>query len=180
MPINEVNTYMYKQFKPLYSRFKELQEQCTKLAEIHGNWEYRTDGQVAIQTDNPTIDNWDAGTGQSKEKTPEWEHSFCHLQPSLKGTVIEDYFKWLDVPVYRARIMMAKEKGCYSIHQDYSPRLHLPLITNIQCNFLLTNPLQMFHLPADGTTTWIDTTRPHTFMNGSTEKRLHLVMIVKE
>jgi len=35
-------------------------------------------------------------------------------------------------------------------------------------------------LSADGTTTWVDTTKQHTFMNGSTERRFHLVMIVKE
>jgi hypothetical protein len=35
-------------------------------------------------------------------------------------------------------------------------------------------------MPADGTTTWVDTKKYHTFLNGSTEKRLHLVMIVKE
>ena len=88
--------------------------------------------------------------------------------------------KWLDVPVFRTRIMLARPKSCYSIHKDYSPRLHLPLVTNTECNFLLTDPLQMFHLPADGTTTWVDTRNRHTAMNGSTDPRLHLVMIVKE
>ena len=175
---------MHHEFKPTYPNFKELLEQCIKLAELHGDWQHRADGQIAIQTNDPTVDNWNAGTGQSKEKiykkSIEWEQSFYHIQPSLKSTVLEDYFKWLAVPIYRARIMLAREKGCYSIHQDYSPRLHLPLITNKHCNFLFSDPLQMFHLPADGTTTWIDTRRPHTFMNGSMEKRLHLVTIVKE
>lgn len=171
---------MYKQFKPAYPNFKELKDQCLLLSEQYGDWEFRTDGQVALQTDDPSVDNWYAGTGQSKEKTKDWEQTFCHMQPSIKGSVIEDYFNWLGVPVYRARIMLAKEKGCYSIHRDYSPRLHLPLVTNEQCNFLIVNPLQMFHLPADGTTTWIDTRSPHTFLNGSIEKRLHLVMIVEE
>lgn len=170
---------MYKTFKESYPYFKEIVELCNNLARNHGDFEYRSDGQVAIQTDESNIDNWFAGTGKSDARTKDWEHSFCHLQPSLRGSVIEDYIKWLEVPVYRARIMLAREKGCYSIHQDFSPRLHLPLVTNKQCNFLLTDPLQMFHLPADGTTTWVDTRRPHTFMNGSTHKRLHLVMIVE-
>jgi len=171
---------MYNQFKTTYSNFKELKEQCLSLAEKYGEWETRPDGQIAIQTDDPSIDNWYAGTGQSQAKTNDWEHSFCHVQPSLCGTVIEDYLKWLDIPVYRTRIMLSKPKGCYSIHRDYSPRLHLPLVTNKQCNFLITEPLTMFHLPADGTTTWVDTTKQHTFMNGSTEQRLHLVMIVEK
>jgi hypothetical protein len=171
---------MYKEFKSRYPNFDAVAEQCKQLVDLHGDFDNRPDGQVSIQTDDPSIDNWYAGTGQSQAKTNQWEHNFCHIQPSLRGTAIEDYIKWLAVPVYRTRIMLSKPKGCYSIHRDYSPRLHLPLVTNKQCNFLLTDPLQMFHLPADGTTTWVDTRRPHTFMNGSTEKRLHLVMIVKE
>jgi hypothetical protein len=169
----------YKEFKPVYHDFDKVVDQCKHLAEIYGQWEYRMDGQIAIQTNDPNIDNWLAGTGHSTAKTKDWEHSFRYLQPSLVGTALDDYFKWLNVPIYRARIMLAREKGCYSIHKDYSPRLHLPLVTNTQCNFLITEPLQMFHLPADGTTTWVDTTKSHTFMNGSTEKRLHLVMIVE-
>lgn len=171
---------MYRQFKPAYPKFKEVVVLCTQLANQHGDFENRPDGQIAIQTNDPNTDNWYAGTGQSQAKTYVWERSFCHIQPSLQGTVIEDYIKWLDVPVYRTRIMMSKPKGCYSIHRDYSPRLHLPLVTNKQCNFLITEPLTMFHLPADGTTTWVDTTKQHTFMNGSTEQRLHLVMIVEK
>lgn len=171
---------MFKQFKPAYPKFDLVLEQCKQLANKHGQWEYRSDGQIAIQTDDITKDDWYAGTGMSKEKTARWEHTFDKLQPSLVGTPIDEYIQWLGVPVYRTRIMLAKEKGCYSVHRDFSPRLHLPLVTNKQCNFLITDPIQMFHLPADGTTTWVDTRKPHTFFNGSTEKRLHLVMIVKE
>jgi hypothetical protein len=171
---------MYKEFKPVYPDFDLVVKQCKQLADLHGNWDINWDSQIAIQTNNDSHEDWLAGTGKSIAKTPEWEHSFNKIQPSLKGTAIDNYLKWLGVPVYRTRIMMAKEKGCYSIHRDYSPRLHLPLVTNPQCNFLFTDPLQMFHMPADGTTTWVDTKKYHTFMNGSTEKRLHLVMIVKE
>jgi len=171
---------MFKEYKSRYPKFNEVVDQCRQLAEQHGNWEFNYDSQIAIQTDDSSIDNWYAGTGQSQAKTNKWEHSFCHIQPSLRGTVIEAYLKWLDIPVFRTRIMMSRPKGCYSIHKDYSPRLHLPLMTNKQCNFLITDPLTMFHLPADGTTTWVDTTKQHTFMNGSTEQRLHLVMIVEK
>jgi len=170
---------MHREFKSIYPKFEEVVDLCNKLAVKHGDFEIRHDAQIAIQTDDASIDNWYAGTGQSQAKTNAWEQGFCHIQPSLRGTVIEEYLEWLDVPVYRTRIMMSKPKGCYSIHRDYSPRLHLPLVTNKQCNFLITDPLTMFHLPADGTTTWVDTTKHHTFMNGSTEQRLHLVMIVE-
>jgi hypothetical protein len=170
---------MYKQFKEQYPDYDQVVRLCKQLADKHGDFENRPDGQIAIQTDDASTDNWYAGTGKIQVKNNDWEHGFCHIQPSLRGTVIEEYLKWLDVPVYRTRIMLSKPKGCYSIHRDFSPRLHLPLVTNKQCNFLITEPLTMFHLPPDGTTTWVDTTKHHTFMNGSTEQRLHLVMIVE-
>jgi hypothetical protein len=34
-------------------------------------------------------------------------------------------------------------------------------------------------MPADGTTYWVDTRKHHTFLNGSGDRRLHLVMIVE-
>jgi hypothetical protein len=171
---------MYKEFKPAYPKFNEVFDQCKALADQYGNWEYNWNGQVAIQTNDDSQEDWYVGTGPGTGKTLEWEHSFNKLQPSLKGTALDEYIQWLGVPVYRTRIMMAREKGCYSIHRDYSPRLHLPLITNKQCNFLFTDPLAMYHMPVDGRTMWVDTRLPHTFFNGSVEKRLHLVMIVEE
>jgi len=171
---------MYKQFKSIYPKFNELVEQCIKLGNDYGDWLNNDDGQLAIQTDDPSKDNWRAGTGKSISKTSEWERNFKYVQPSLINTPVDDYLKWLDVPVFRARLMLSKSKTCYSVHRDYSPRLHLPLVTNTQCNFLITEPLQFFHMPANGTTTWVDTTKPHTFMNGSLENRLHLVMIIKD
>jgi hypothetical protein len=171
---------MYKQFKPVYPKFQEVVNQCLMLMEHHGDWDNNIDGQIAIQTDDDSKEDWRAGTGKSKQKTAQWEHTFDKIQPSLVDTPLDEYLQWLGVAVYRTRIMLSKEKSCYSVHRDFSPRLHLPLITNTQCNFLITNPLQMFHLPADGTTTWVNTRLPHTFFNGSTEKRFHLVMIVKE
>ena len=173
---------MFKQFKDIYPRFNEVVELVQQLARDQSLVEdifKHPDGQLAIQTDDPTHDNWQAGIGKSVAKTPEWEHQFCHIQPALKGTVIEDYLAWLEVPVYRTRIMASRPKSCYSIHRDYSPRLHLPLITNKQCNFVFTNPAQLIHMPADGRTYWVDTKKEHTFMNGSLESRLHLVMIVE-
>lgn len=171
---------MHKQFKSTYPKFQEVLEQCLQLIDQKGDWENNPDGQIAIQTDDPSINNWYSGIGKSQAKTNQWEHRFCHIQPELRGTPVDEYIKWLGVPVYRARIMLSKSKTCYSVHRDYSPRLHLPLVTNTQCNFLITEPLQFFHMPADGTTTWVDTTKPHTFMNGSLENRFHLVMIIKD
>ena len=170
---------MYRQHKTIYSKFEEVKQQCIDLFYKHADLPNNPDGQVSVQTDNDSSDNWFNGIGK-RQRGDDWEYSFDKLQPSLRGTPIDEYFQWLGVPVYRSRIMLSREKSSYSIHFDTSPRLHLPLVTNPQCNFLFTFPLSMIHLPADGRTTWLDTRLPHTFLNGSLEHRLHLVMIVKE
>lgn len=174
---------MFNIYKPSYPRYTELVQQLKAIADgmaIYQDLENYPDGQIAIQTNEPGITDWQAGVGKSTAKTPEWEHSFKHLQPELAGTVVADYLEWLAVPVYRTRIMLSRPKSCYSTHRDYSPRLHLPLVTNSQCNFLFTRPARLIHMPAAGDTYWVDTRNEHTFLNGSVYDRLHLVMIVEK
>lgn len=178
---------MYKIIKESYPKFNDVVEQMKILAGDHWLYEQwsqnNPDGQVAIQTNDPTETNWYSGIGKSTSKTPDWEHQFCYIQPALKGTPIDEYLNWLGIKVYRTRLMSVKPKTCYSLHKDLSPRLHLPLVTNLQCNFILSEPgpAEIFHMPATGETYWVDTRRIHTFMNGHRDQcRLHLTMIVED
>lgn len=172
---------MFREFKGPYHKFNEVVQQVLSVAEgIYLDLHNYPDGQIAIQHNIPNVDDHFAGVGKSVAKTPVWERSFSHLQPCYKGTALEEYLDWLEVPVYRTRIMLSRPKTAYSIHRDYSPRLHLPLVTNDQCYFLFTQPERLIHMPADGRTYWVDTRASHTFLNGSVENRLHLVMIVDE
>jgi hypothetical protein len=174
---------MFKVFKDRYPHFADVVAQAKSISEdiaIYNDTINYPDGQIAIQHSEPDVDDYSAGIGTASKKSQAWENMFTHIQPKFKGTAIADYLEWLAVPVYRTRIMLSRHKSCYSIHRDYSPRLHLPLITNTQCNFVFTKPAKLIHMPADGQTYWVDTRREHTFMNGSVEHRLHLVMIVKD
>lgn len=75
----------------------------------------------------------------------------------------------------RTRWMWIAPFSCYSIHQDVYARIHVPLITNKSCYFLFpdsSNPL--FHLDT-GNIYWTNTKLFHTFVNCSSEWRLHLV-----
>lgn len=173
---------MYKQFKSRYPKFNEVVAQAVEIVtklDLGNDIINHADGQIAIQHNELNVNDHRAGIGKSSVKTHKWEQSFCNLQPAYKDTAIAEYLDWLKVPVYRTRIMLSRPKTCYSIHRDYSPRLHLPLVTNDQCYFLFTNPEKMIHIPADGKTYWVDTRKYHTFLNGSIFDRLHLVMIVK-
>jgi hypothetical protein len=173
---------MIKEFKPPYPRFEELQKQLIDIAWAQdiANINCHPDGQLAVQTSG--VGSLHDGVGTAKSTREDWEHSFNQIHSLFKDTLIEDYINWLGVPVYRTRIMLTREKSSYSIHKDRSPRLHLPLVTNKQCFFLFAEPdeTRLHHFPADGRTTWVDTRKMHTFINGSTEHRLHLVMIVEE
>ena len=75
--------------------------------------------------------------------------------------------------VYRARVMRMKPKTCYTYHQDYTKRFHIPLITNENCFMLIEN--EAIHLPADGSYYIVDTTKKHTAINASLEDRIHIV-----
>ena len=174
---------MFREFKQPYPKFNEVVAQVMGVVErsnILFDFLGQPDGQLAVQHNQQGVNDNAAGIGKSEYKTPEWERGFCHLQPNYAGTPMEEYLNWLGVPVYRTRIMLSRPKSCYTIHRDYSPRLHLPLVTNNQCYFLFTNPEKMIHMPADGRTYWVDTRAHHTFINCSLENRLHLVMIVKD
>ena len=173
---------MIKQFREVYPKFEQVRVQLVTLAkklEIN-NIHVNSAGQIAVQTNDVDLAGWHAGVGKSIDKSHTWELQFNQLQEELKDTPVDEYLRWLNVPVYRTRIMLAREKSSYSIHRDYSPRLHLPLVTNPQALFLFTEPVSLHHMPADGSTYWVDTRKQHTFINGSTEDRLHLVMIVEE
>jgi hypothetical protein len=173
---------MIKQFRGIYPKFEQVRVQLVTLARLLeiNNIHVNSAGQIAIQTNDVNQEGWHAGVGKSVDRSHTWELQFKDIQRELKDTPVDEYLKWLGVPVYRTRIMLAREKSSYSIHRDYSPRLHLPLVTNPQALFLFTEPASLHHMPADGTTYWVDTRRQHTFINGSTEDRLHLVMIVEE
>ena len=73
----------------------------------------------------------------------------------------------------RTRVMDMAPKTCYSYHQDPSKRVHIPLITNEKCFFVIAD--EVVRLPADGNYYVIDTTKMHTFVNASFEHRIHII-----
>ena len=75
----------------------------------------------------------------------------------------------------RTRIMTMSSKTCYSYHWDLSSRIHLPLVTNDDCFFVIED--NVYRTPADGSVYRVDTTKKHTFVNASFEKRIHIMGI---
>ena len=108
------------------------------------------------------------------------ERHFTELDELCRGTYIEEVYHTLPYKIGRLRLMRVPSRRCYSIHQDSSMRLHLPLVTNPGALMLFPDDDKIVHLPADGRVFLIDTTRRHSAMNGGMDDRYHLVGALHE
>ena len=124
--------------------------------------------QISLQT-VPGIDDPAYGTGRlTKLKHTEsafTEPTFPEMEYTNK--VIKD------LGMFRTRLMALKPYQCYSYHVDPTKRIHIPLITNPNCFMIIDDIL--YRYPADGNYYLADTTKVHTFVNASTEHRIHIV-----
>ena len=135
---------------------------------------------MSLQNKYPEIDDWYSATGTVyKEGTKTIDESeYRYINSSLKGSAIEKWINSLDRLVFRTRLMLVPPRTCYSLHNDYTTRIHLPIITTPD-NFMCFPAEKVIeHFPADGYSYWVDTRRYHTFMNCSLTNRIHLVSAV--
>lgn len=93
----------------------------------------------------------------------------CYTVPLYKDmpytySIIEEF------NMYRARVMKLIHKTCYSYHTDNTPRIHIPLISNDKCFFVIDD--QVVRLPADGSVYLVDTTKLHTAVNANLDHRI--------
>jgi len=136
------------------------------LCELSDLPHYET--QISLQTvagcNDPSY-----GTGRLTELSHEETDFVIPLFPNLVYTngVIDT------LGMHRTRLMRMKPSRCYSYHQDPTKRIHIPLITNENC-FMVINDI-VSRYPADGSYYLVDTTQRHTFINASSEERIHIV-----
>ena len=112
-------------------------------------------------------DPWSSAVGKNKGN----ELGNTILNPFFTGTVFESLIQ--EFKLIRTRLMWVGPYACYSMHRDTTPRIHIPLITNPGCYFVFQEG-KLVNLNK-GYVWWVDTTKPHTFMNCSNQHRLHLV-----
>ena len=74
--------------------------------------------------------------------------------------------------VVRGRYMMMNWKSCLTYHNDETPRIHLPLITNDGCFMIIDDKTEKLH---ESTTYLVDTTKRHTALNAGEHLRFHMV-----
>jgi len=100
------------------------------------------------------------------------EKDFNIVHKNFKNTEFEKIVN--NFNLVRSRILLLQRKRCYSIHQDQSWRLHIPIETNSGCLCYFPDHKEHFHLE-EGKIYKINTTERHTFLNTSTEDRIHFI-----
>lgn len=166
-------------------KFEHFGELCDEIKNLISSVSFskKIQNQLAIQVANPTDcgpESWLTSIGRiEQEDKTIVENEYKYIHPALRGTRIHE---WLDSLVeygmVRTRLMVIPPKSCYSIHRDPTPRIHLPIKTNPHCLMCFPDHGVMQYLPANGLSYFVDTTENHTFINCSTDYRLHLVGVI--
>jgi hypothetical protein len=125
------------------------------------------DEQICLQGTS-TIKDPFAGTGKTKE-LPAEEKEFIY--PLFDIPYINSIIK--EHNLHRVGLKKLKSKTCYSWHHDQVKRIHIPIITNEYCFFVIEDKIVRY--PADGNYYIIDTTKKHTAVNASWTDRIHLL-----
>jgi hypothetical protein len=149
--------------EPILKSYNELEHN------IH--WvDYPTTRQAGLQY-RAGNDPWLDAVGSSRANFTKSWYENVFINPYFKDTIFEEII--VKCGMTRARLIWVKPFSCYSFHVDNEPRLHIPLITNNQC-FFVFKEIPIYHMKP-GNLYWANTTKFHTFINCSTEPRLHLI-----
>jgi hypothetical protein len=151
--------------------FEDLKQEVIDIASKH----LTDQNQINIQNLTGQEDDWYCGIGSALKLQNSNERDYKFIQPSLKGSVIESVLN--KYGSYRARIMNMRPRSCYSLHSDFSGRIHIPIITNTQCWMVWPLANECYNLE-EGKVYFTDTRYPHSAFNGSEQNRLHIVMCV--
>jgi hypothetical protein len=107
-----------------------------------------------------------------------WERDFTEFEDRLRSGPLgaaRDAIAALGFALGRIRLMRVRPRTCYSVHNDTSARIHIPLVTNEMALMIFPEQRHVVHFPADGGIWFTDTTLKHTAMNGGMATRVHFV-----
>lgn len=102
------------------------------------------------------------------------------LNKIFKGTYIGEIYNKLNdkYDICLGRYMKLYPKKCYTYHRDLTMRIHIPVVTNENCGFIVND--NFYRMPISGQTYLLDTTQKHSALNMSKEDRIHLVFCLKK
>lgn len=137
---------------------------CSKQLLLQGTHQNQDPTELVSKLSSGSINAWERKQ-DNVFTTAEVIHPLFNL-PYINSIMNEYVLRY-------TRLMVLRPKTCYTYHIDKSKRVHIPLITNKENFFVVSDTV--FRLPADGNVYEVDTTNIHTFVNGSMENRIHLV-----
>lgn len=161
---------MHIKFLKTVDNFKKLENEVMHLCEKLNP----PNNQIICQSLCKDDSDWFGGIGRIDDLEEKNEASYNYINKNLKNTEIEkiiNYYKG-----FRSRIMILPPRQCYSIHADPTFRIHIPILTNEQCWMIWPESNHCVRLYQGGEYL-TDTTKKHTFINGSTKPRIHLVIV---
>lgn len=152
--------------------FKELRAEVLEIFKNHGI----DQNQIILQTNKEGTEDWFSGIGRVEDLEGKIEDDYVHVQPSLKGSLIEKYI--LKYNGFRTRIMNLPPKVVYTVHADATKRVHIPIVSNKHSWMIWPHHDYCIQLK-EGFSYETDTTLIHTAFNGSPmSHRMHIVMCV--
>lgn len=143
-----------------------------KLLEIYKLFKKESD-QICITSPDGNTYIEESGHTWTKEKML----SYDKMNSWFTGTYVEEVYNELNekYDVCRARFMkLTKHNRAYSYHQDWTPRIHIPLETNRTCLFLVEDKVIKMH--EHGRAYKLDTRYMHTALNLGNADRIHMVL----
>ena len=152
--------------------FKKLKNECPNIT--RDTLGLRMKG-LSIQHRKNILDPWNIIDGLESIRHYDkncTEEDFNIIHKNFINTEYESIIT--DFKLVRSRLMLLESTRCYSIHQDTSWRLHIPIVTNPGCLFYFPDHKEHFHLE-EGKVYKVNTTERHTFLNTSTEDRIHFI-----
>lgn len=101
--------------------------------------------------------------------------------PEYLTSLLDNFAKFQNIEIGRARFMCLEPKKGLTVHSDNSERYHLVVATNE--NSYIANTMKSsqiaaicYKLPVDGFMYRVDTTKEHFVYNGGDDNRIHLVI----
>lgn len=106
------------------------------------------------------------------------EEAYRVFEPLLMNTYLRNVYDVLSkhYKIGRVRLLKLNTRSSLSYHRDPEARLHIPIITNPGALMIVEK--DAYHMKADGSAYYVDTTKYHTALNGGDAPRVHLVATI--
>lgn len=169
----------------------DLEQVRKDLETILTKTSWGLENQIGLTYRPGAIDPWKDSTGSLYDRANKIELTketdfteFNQETPEYLTSLLEQFCKFQNIQIGRARFMRLEPKQGLTVHSDNSERYHLVIKTNKYAyiaNTMKSNQIAAvcYYLPSNASFYKVDTTKEHFVYNGGSEERIHLVISPK-